>query len=476
MDMHNEQALPLHAPASLLPRNVALVGRPNVGKSRLFNRLVKKKISIVHDQPGVTRDIVMAEVDQDYLLMDTGGIGVIPDMTPQDIAEATHDQVDFAIETAQVILFVCDGLDGWTHTDAIVAQKLRPYTNRVILVVNKMDLPQHEVKLGEFEKKGFGQPLALSAEHGYNIEALRELIAERLGPALPQVKVEKEITAFGFFGRPNVGKSSLSNALLGKNRLIVSPVAGTTREAIRVHFEHPQPDGQMRSFCLVDTAGLRPKAKVDSSLEYFSALRSENTLNQIDVGFLVLEAKTGITAQDKRLAGKILDAGRAFGVIVNKWDETLDAFRDQGIDGYSSEAEFRKAFEEEIRKAFFFLSDFPILFLSAKLGRSMGSILKTAYQLKQRQSATLPTAQINRVISDLLVHREPRLEQGKRFKVYYAVQVAHQPTTIRLYCNQKARLTDSYAKYLLMNFSRAFDLSGCPVKFEIVGKKKRQAL
>ncbi len=460
-------------------RSVALVGRPNVGKSRLFNRLLGRRLSIVHDQAGVTRDVISAEVEDNYILMDTGGIGIVPDMTPLDIAEATEDQVDFALDAASVILFVCDGQEGWTAVDALVADKLRKYGKTVILVVNKIDLPQHESRVSEFFNKGFGEPVMVSAEHAYNTEALSERIEAALGPKEEvENKEESQVTIrteIAFVGRPNVGKSSLSNRLLGNQRLIVSPLAGTTREAVKVDFDFTNSTGKSWPFTLVDTAGLRPKSKVDTPLEYFSVLRSEEAMKSVNVVFLVLEAKVGITSQDKRLAGKILEAGRALAVVVNKWDQAWEAFKDDPLSGYESEEEFRRAFETAIRKAFFFLSDFPILFVSAQTGEGIEQVLKTARDLKRRQDQNLSTSVVNRVISELMQAREPKLEKGGRFKVYYAVQVRHYPHTIRLYCNQEAKLADSYAKYLLSNFSQAFDLAGCPVKFELRGKQKRKS-
>jgi GTP-binding protein len=458
-------------------RSVALVGRPNVGKSRLFNRLVGKRLSIVHDQAGVTRDVVTAEVDNNYTLMDTGGIGMIPKMTPTTIAVATEDQVDFAIDAAQVILFVCDGREGWTSVDAQVAQKLRRHTDRIILVVNKIDLPQHEDRMSEFYNKGFGDPIMVSAEHGYHADELREMIAERLGPAPEVIEEEKEAesrrTQIAFVGRPNVGKSSLSNRLMGQERLIVSPIAGTTRDSIHVDFNFRSKSGKIWPFTIVDTAGLRPKAKVDSSLEYFASVRSHDALAHVDVVFLVIEAKEGITTQDKRLADEIIKEGRALSVVVNKWDESWKAFKEDGLAGYDSEHEFRDAFEAAIRKQFFFLPDLPIVFASAHTGEGMETLLKTARDLKRRQDQTLSTSKVNRVLHDLIEAREPKLVKGGRFKIYYALQVRHRPHTIRLYCNKEAKLSENYLRYLMSNFATSFDLAGCPLKFEMFGKKPR---
>lgn len=459
-------------------RSVALVGRPNVGKSRLFNRLVGRRISIVHDQAGVTRDVVSAEVDHNYTLMDTGGIGMIPAMTPSTIAVATEEQVDFALDAAQLILFVCDGKEGWTPTDIQVAQKLRRYADRVILVVNKIDLPQHEERVGEFFNKGFGDPIIVSAEHGYNADVLREAIEERLGPPPPSLEADIDNThtrtKIAFVGRPNVGKSSLSNRLMGQERLIVSPVAGTTRDAIQVDFNFTSKSGKLWPFTIVDTAGLRPKAKIDNSLEYFSSVRSHDALAKVDVVFLVIEAKGGITTQDKRLADQIIQEGRALAVVVNKWDDAWAAFKEEPVGKYESEKEFRVAFEEAIRKEFFFLPDLPILFVSAHTGQGIESLLKTARDLKRRQDQTLVTSKVNKVLQGLLEAREPKLVRGGRFKIYYALQVKHRPHTIRLYCNKEAKLSDHYLRYLISNFSRSFDLSGCPVKFEFFGKKPRK--
>lgn len=458
-------------------KHVALVGRPNVGKSRLFNRLLGKRLSIVHDQPGVTRDVITAEVHEHFVLMDTGGIGMEPEMTPKAISEATEEQVDFALDAADIILFICDGQEGWTTIDSHVADKLRRYGKPTLLIVNKIDLLKHEEKAHEFYKKGFGDPILISAEHGFNSETLMEKILELVGPKpeKPLVPEGHERTQIAFVGRPNVGKSSLSNQLLGNKRLIVSEIAGTTREAVKVNFDFTTQTGKIWPFTLVDTAGLRPKSKINTPLEYFSSLRSQEAMEDVDVVFLVIEAKTGITTQDKRLADQILDAGRALAVIVNKWDHTQKAFEKETISGYEDIKAFEIAFEEAIRKEFFFLQDFPILFTSAETGKGIEAILKAARKLKRRQDQTLPTSQINRVIQDLMIKREPKIVGNGRFKVYYAVQVRHRPHTIRLYCNKEGYLMENYKRYLLTQFIEAFELGGCPVRFQFSGKGARYA-
>jgi GTP-binding protein len=293
-------------------RTVALVGRPNVGKSRLFNRLTGRRLSIVHDQPGVTRDVISAEVGDAYWLLDTGGIGMDLEQTPQRIAHAAEDQVEFALQAAQVILFVVDAQSGITTLDERVAEKLRRYGPQVLLVANKVDMDVDASQADEFVQLGLGMPVSVSAEHGRGILELNHAIEARLGPKPPLAarSADRRIP-IALFGRPNVGKSSLGNALLKSQRLIVSDVPGTTRDAVELDLEYQKSSNETLKFRLADTAGLRSKRKVDSSVEYFSSMRTQHALERSDVVFLVIDAMEGVTKQDQALAGAIQDAGKS---------------------------------------------------------------------------------------------------------------------------------------------------------------------
>lgn len=458
-------------------RSVAIVGRPNVGKSRLFNRLIGKRLSIVHDQPGVTRDIVMEDVQDNFILMDTGGLGMKPtEMSTQEINSATEDQVDFAIEAASLILFVVDMQEGLTPQDEMIAKKLRKYGKPTILVINKIDSQKHAHFLNDFYRLGFHDTISISAEHGTNSNELYEKIEHLLGPVEEKEGEEKSLKSrirICFAGRPNVGKSSLTNRLLKADRMIVSDMPGTTRDSILVNLDYDAPDGTSLHFQLIDTAGLRPKAKVKSSVDYFSGLRTLQSIESADVVFLIIDALEGITKLDKKIAGDVLEIGRGLVIIVNKWDFALKKFAEEPLDGYESEADFRKEFVKAIRKELFFLPDSPVIFTSATQGYGIDEILRRGKALFDRMQKKLSTGRINKVIQDLMEKQKPHMVNGRRFKIYYALQVANNPYRIRIYCNQEMRLEDSYKRYLEAGFNDAFQLNGCPVKFDLVGKKPR---
>ncbi|MEM8867191.1 MAG: ribosome biogenesis GTPase Der [Verrucomicrobiota bacterium] len=454
-------------------RTVALVGRPNVGKSRLFNRLCGKRMSIVHDMPGVTRDLISAEVRDDYVLLDTGGIGMELEMTPKKIASAAEDQVDFAIQAASVILFVVDARSGLTALDESVAHKLRRFGDRVLLVANKVDSELEESDAEEFARLGLGIPVKVSAEHGRGIASLDELINQRLG-AKPDAAEEgtSDRIRFSLVGRPNVGKSSLGNALLDSSRLIVSDVAGTTRDAVELDLDYEK-DGELLKFRLADTAGLRAKSKVDSPVEYFSTVRTQHSIERSDVVFLVIDAVDGVTKQDQNLAGQIVDAGRALVILVNKWDLLKKRWDEEPIEGFRSFKHFIESYEKSLRKEFFFLPNPPVLFVSAMTGFKIESILEIAASIQATLDMKLPTGRLNNLIEKLFEARSPKIVGTKRFKVFYAVQTGSRPIQIRFYCNRIERLDPAYRRYLEKALIHEFRLSGCPVRFDLVGKAKR---
>ena len=456
-------------------QSVAIVGRPNVGKSRLFNRLAGRRISIVHDRPGVTRDVVVADSPEGYALMDTGGIGMLPEMTPAEIQQATEDQADFAIRAADLLLFVVDGREGLIPLDETLALKFRKMGKKPVLVVNKMDEPGKNYSISEFDRLGFEQTVGISAEHGLGMESLLSIIASRLPPPPPPPDDDSDArTKIAFIGRPNVGKSSLCNRLLNMDRLIVSDVPGTTRETVELDLDY-EVEGQedIWKFRLFDTAGLKRKKRIDSSLDYFSAVRTKHAIEAVDIVFLVLDAREGVTKQDKVMAHHALEEGRALSILVNKWDLALEGFRKDPLPGYEDEKDFRKSYLKSIRKEFFFLPDSPVSFVSAKTGYSIKDFLQVAQDLDARMDKAISTSALNKLIGDMWEHRPPAKIKGKRFKVFYAVQVENRPFRIKLFCNREERLNDQYKRYLEKGIQKEFGLSGCPLKFSLAGKEAR---
>lgn len=458
------------------PFTVALVGRPNVGKSRLFNRIAGRRIAIVHDQAGVTRDVNTTVVDAHYTLLDTGGIGLVADMDHDRLIAAAEAQVWLAVEAADLICLVVDARDGLTTLDETIAERLRNSGKPLLLVVNKADHERQEDSLYEFSALGIGDTLAVSAEHGRNIGELKERIGEVAGPApAPEAESSPHRVHLAFVGRPNVGKSSLCNRLLQDERLVVSEVPGTTRDSVMLDLDYEAADGKVLPYRLVDTAGLRRRKRVDHSIEYFSTVRSREAMERADIVFLVVDAEEGVTRQDKALAGEVMESGRCVVLLINKWDVAIDRFRGRQPEGYDNIAEFRADYAKSALAELFFLPDSPVLFVSALRGFSMERILKAARQLWEISGRDLPTPRVNRLVHDLLNQRQPRYMGQKRFKAYYAVQTGKRPFVFRIFCNRATKLEDNYRRYLQRGFIRSFGLRGCPVRFELRGKEVRYA-
>jgi GTP-binding protein len=466
-------------------RSVVIVGRPNVGKSRLFNRLARKRISIVHDQPGVTRDVISADVDDGYTLMDTGGLGLKEGETSSAaIIEASESQVGFAIDTATLILFIIDGLDRVTALDDRIARRLRQGGKPVILVVNKADFGDEKADHEGVSRLGLGEPIFVSAEHGRGENLLREAILERIGgtPERPEAPAPAKEQAgkrppgpicISFIGRPNVGKSSLANRLLRSDRLIVNSLAGTTRDAIELPFEFKGRDRKMYPFRLIDTAGIKAATKLSSSVEYFARLRSLEAMQRSDVVFLVLDALDGVTQQDKAIAGEAVKDRKPIAVIVNKWDLVHEAFkRDGGIQGSKSERDYREKYEKALFDRLFFTPGAPLIFVSAVSGFEVDRMLNAAVKLHRTLDKKLPTARLNETLARLAERTPPPAIGARRFKIYYATQTGNRPFRVKIFCNREERLTESYRRYLEAGLVKEFDLSGCPVEFELVGKPR----
>ena len=459
-------------------RTVAIVGRPNVGKSRLFNRLARKRISIVHDQPGVTRDVISAEIkDGDYTLLDTGGIGYKGKDTPAALTKASEEQVDFAIATASLILFVIDGLEGLTSLDEKIATMLRRSKKTVRLVINKADFGDEKIELADAYRLGLGEPLQVSAEHGRGELELRDAIMAVLGSPDESTSIRDPAAALGvcFIGRPNVGKSSLSNRLLQSDRLIVSEMPGTTRDAVELPFEFKGRNGKLYPFRLIDTAGIKAATKLASPVEYFSRLRSLDAIRNTDVVFLVLDAMDGVTQQDKAIAGEAVKEHKPIVVVVNKWDLVTAAFKAQGgFQPYKSERDYREKYEHALFEKLYFTPGSPLIFVSAVTGYEVDRMLNAAVKLNRQQDLKLPTAKLNQVIGYLTERTPPPSVGGKRFRIYYAVQTGTRPFRIKIFCNREEKLTEQYRRYLEAGLVKEFDLAGCPIYFDLVGKEKHE--
>jgi GTP-binding protein len=466
-------------------RSVVIVGRPNVGKSRLFNRLARRRISIVHDQPGVTRDVISAQVDDGYTLLDTGGLGLREGETSSAaIIAASERQVGFAIDTASLILFVVDGLDRVTALDDRIAARLRRGGKPVILVVNKADFGDEKADLEGVARLGLGEPICVSAEHGRGETDLRSAILSRIGlsPEAPEAAPARGEgrgsrppgpICISFIGRPNVGKSSLANRLLRSDRLIVNDLAGTTRDAIELPFDFKGRDKKMHPFRLIDTAGIRAATKLASSVEYFARLRSLDAMQRSDVVFLVLDAMDGVTQQDKAIAGEAVKDRKPIAIIVNKWDLVHEAFRrDGGIRGYTSERDYREKYEHALFERLFFTPGAPLIFVSAMSGFEVDRMLNAAVKLHRTLDKKLPTSRLNETLSRLAERTPPPAIGARRFKIYYATQTGNRPFRVKIFCNREERLTESYRRYLEAGLVKEFDLNGCPVEFELVGKPR----
>ncbi|MCL6592828.1 MAG: ribosome biogenesis GTPase Der [Alicyclobacillus sp.] len=425
---------------------VAIVGRPNVGKSTLFNRLVGQRISIVEDTPGVTRDRIYATTDwngRSFHLIDTGGIELHGE---NEFTNLIRVQAQLAIDEADLIIFLVDGRTGLTEADREVAELLRRARKPVVLGVNKLDHPSHQTAVFEFYELGFGEPIALSSEHGSGTGDLLDEVIRRL-PAGEVHSYDEDTIQIALVGRPNVGKSSLVNALLGKERVMVSDIAGTTRDAIDSELEV---DGQR--FVLIDTAGLRRRGKVYERIEKYSVLRALRALERADVALIVLDGQSGIADQDKRIAGYALEAGCAAVFLVNKWDVV------------DKDDKTAHQFETQIREAFPFMRWAPVLFVSAKTKQRIHRILPMVQEVAEQHALRIPTSTLNTVIRDAVATVAPPSDKGRRLKLLYATQVAVKPPAIALFVNDPTLMHFSYERYIENQLRQAFGFMGTPLR------------
>ena len=479
---------------------IAIVGRPNVGKSALFNRIVGKRIAIVHDEPGVTRDRVSAEGEwhgRPFTLVDTGGIGLLRREKSDDvITKAALEQVELAIEAAHVIILVVNVQDGISPLDREVAQRLRRGSKQVLVAVNKVDTHRAEAGADEFAGLGFDKIFPVSAIHGEGIENLMNA-AEAALPKLVEsstLKVEGSSNStdtgddqpatrnlqpatplkIAIVGRPNVGKSSIINALTHSERVIVSPSPGTTRDAVDVPFT-VETDGVLQKYILIDTAGMRKSRRIEDSVEFYSVNRSQESIARCDIAILVLDAESGILEQDKKVADYIVENRKACIVVVNKWDlveETVRKSREEEIErrdkkmrteGTKKTLTTLGEFGAWVQDKLFFLDYAPVIFTSAKSGFHLDRLLEAVRYVAAQLQQKIPTAILNRTINDSIERRQPVSSGGHRLKFFYATQVRQAPPTFLLFVNTDELFSDQYKKYLGAEIRRAFGYEGCPI-------------
>jgi GTPase len=434
---------------------VAIVGRPNVGKSTLFNRLAGERIAVVEDLPGTTRDRVYADItwgERELTLIDTGGFEPRPD---SDLRQKVKHQAEVAIEEADIILFMVDIIDGVTIPDQEIAETLRRSRKPIVLVVNKADNDQRRQQAFQFHELGIGEPIAISAHHGIGVSDLMDEVCARLPPPESVVK-EPEMLKIAIVGRPNVGKSMLLNAILGRERAIVSEIPGTTRDATDTVFNY---GGE--SMLFIDTAGIRRRGKVEVGIEKYSVMRSLNAISRADVVLLVIEAAEIMNAQDMHIAGYIQEAVKGIVVVVNKWD-------------LARELEVDKAqCASEIRQKVKFFPDVPIVFASAQFRKGIGQVLSAAERVYQERQKRLPTPQLNDEMNRAVAAHPPPSLRGKQLKLSYVTQPDVAPPTFVFFVNDPRLLHFSYQRYLENSLRKAFGFKGTPLKliFRRKGKK-----
>lgn len=432
---------------------VAIVGRPNVGKSTLFNQLVGERISIVDDQPGVTRDRIYADTEwlnRKITLVDTGGI----DVDSQDqLVLQMRQQANVAIDTSDVVIFLVDGKEGMTPADEEVANLLRKSNKPIVLAVNKIDAPHEEDMLYEFYNLGIGDPISISASHKRGLGDLLDAVIKHL----PEQKVQDEdedVIKIAVLGKPNVGKSSIVNKLLGEERVIVSDIPGTTRDAIDTPFVV---NGQ--KYIIIDTAGIRRKSRISEELERYSVIRALAAIRRCDVALLVIDATEEVTEQDKRIAGLIHEEGKGCIIIMNKWDLIEKDTNTMN--------EFRKRLANDLA----FMQYAPSLFTSARTGQRLNNIIEMVNQVYAQCTFRISTGVLNECIADAVAFTEPPTDKGRRLKIYYGTQVAVKPPTFVLFVNDPDLMHYSYLRYLENQFRKSFGLEGTPIRFILRQRK-----
>jgi len=433
---------------------VAIVGRPNVGKSTLFNRLIGRRKAMVDDMPGVTRDRNYGNVDRfevPFILIDTGGFE--PETNDQ-LLRQMREQSRLAMEEADVILFVMDGREGLTPADREVAEMLRRADKPVFHLINKVDGDRHEAAIADFYALGVDEVFTISAEHNRGIGEMMEAVVA----ALPQggaAGTDDDVTKIAVVGRPNVGKSSLVNKLLGFERVVANPTPGTTRDSVDTYFTC-----KGKHYMLIDTAGIRRKGKTVEKIEKYSVMDSLRSIERADVALIVLDASQGVTEQDEKIAGYAYEAGRGCIFVVNKWD-ALD--KDNSSIG---------KFVESIRTEFKYLPFAPIVFVSALTGQRIGKIMTETDNVMAQYSRRVTTSELNRIFSEAVESHHAPLHQGRRVKFYYATQVGTKPPSFVIFTNRPDGVHFSYERYLSNRFRDAFGFTGTPLRLMFRGRDR----
>ncbi len=433
---------------------VAIVGRPNVGKSTLFNRILGRRLAIVENIPGVTRDrnyTLVTRFEKPFTLIDTGGFEPVSN---EPLLAQMRDQSQLAMEEADVILFLMDVREGLTPADREVADMLRRVDKPVFFVVNKVDGPGQEMASGEFYALGVDNLVLVSAEHGLGINDLVQDILDEL-PAVPLQDDGEFETRLAVVGRPNVGKSSLVNRLLGYERVVANPTAGTTRDSVDTAFSYNQ-----KRYVLIDTAGIRRKGRVSLKLEKYSVIQALKSLDRCHVALVLIDAEEGITDQDLTIAGYAHERGRAIILVVNKWDLVKKDHTTMGD------------FIKEVRRAFKFLPDNPIHFVSAATGQRVNKIMTDVEKVSEEFSRRIPTPELNRVLKDAEMSHPPPMFRGKRLKFFYVTQVSVRPPTFVIFANKAEGIHFSYERYLTNCMRQAFGFVGCPIRLRFKDRER----
>lgn len=460
---------------------LAIVGRPNVGKSELFNRLSRKKIALVYDRAGVTRDRMVTDVRWngfDFQLIDTGGIGLDDE---SGFEESIQREVSIALDTASDILFVVDGRAGIQHLDEEVSRRLRKAKKRVWLVVNKLDSKVQEGWEAEFLRLGFEEAFSVSAAHGLGVDALMKAVSAEWsqGSELPEEEKtsnSKRALRVALVGRPNVGKSSLINALIEEDRLIVSPVAGTTRDAVDVQFRYGKQD-----YCFVDTAGMRKKTRIRDSLEAAMTSRTAHSIQRADICVLVVDSVEGVGVQDKKIAGLIQDAQKPCILLINKWDLAMEARKRAEVGDPLKDKtlkEIREEYEEAVRSQLFFFPFVPVLFVSAEKRSNLTGWLKMLETVEAGRVTDLSAGPLNRLIHQAQERHPPRTtNRRKTLKIFYVSQLKDETArpTLAAFVNDPKLWYDSYQRYLEAQIRKKYLLTGCPIRWVIKGRRRIDA-
>ncbi|EAD8282312.1 ribosome biogenesis GTPase Der [Listeria monocytogenes] len=431
---------------------VAIVGRPNVGKSTIFNRIVGERVSIVEDVPGVTRDRIYNSAEwlgKEFNIIDTGGI----DLSDEPFLEQIRAQAEIAIDEADVIIFITNGRERVTDADEQVAKILYRSNKPIVLAINKVDNPEMRDQIYDFYSLGFGEPYPISGSHGLGLGDMLDAVRAHF-PKEEEEEYPDDTVKFSLIGRPNVGKSSILNALLGEDRVIVSDIAGTTRDAIDTTYTF---DGQ--DYVMIDTAGMRKRGKVYESTEKYSVLRAMRAIERSDVVLVVINAEEGIREQDKRIAGYAHDAGRAIIIVVNKWD------------AINKDEKTINVWTEDIREQFQFLSYAPIVFVSAKTKQRLNNLFPLINQVSDNHSLRVQSSMLNDVISDAVAMNPSPMDKGKRLKIFYTTQVAVKPPTFVVFVNDPELMHFSYERFLENRIREAFPFEGTPIR--VIARKRK---